>query len=442
MLWAMSRILSNNAQPMVAASGWLIMLAILLSAANGFGVGLPAAAAGATFWLAAILLAPRVVGLQRIQTLVMLAIGGAGLMYAWFSGGQPQWYKVLVANQALLAMLAGVSFLRLVSLPQSDADERDPRGPAALLRTLLGVHLFGSVINLSAVMILGDRQARSRALAPLQATVLSRGFSLAAHWSPFFAAMGVALSNSPGSQLLVLSSVGLPVAALGLALTASQLSRRPGVQTYIGYPMHFAALWIPGLLALLVLLCHLAAPSIPILTLISSLAVLLTLGVLLARTRERSADLFFGHVREGLPRMSGELLLFLAAGVLAAGIGSLVQSTGWGLQLSVFGATETSLMLLLMVGLSVAGVHPVISIATAHGLLTPLAPDPNLIGIAYLMAWAQGVAISPLSGMHLGMQGRFGIDPRGFLRWNGSYTLAMLALDVGVLHLYEVLMAH
>ena len=100
-------------------------------------------------------------------------------------------------------------------------DERDPRGPAALWRTLLGVHLFGSVINLSAVMILGDRQSRRQPLAPLQATVLSRGFSLAAHWSPFFAAMGVALSNSPGARLLMLSSVGLPVAALGLALAAA-----------------------------------------------------------------------------------------------------------------------------------------------------------------------------------------------------------------------------
>lgn len=53
------------------------------------------------------------------------------------------------------------------------------------------------------------------------------------------------------------------------------------------------------------------------------------------------------------------------------------------------------------------------------------------------MAWAQGVSISPLSGMHLAMQGRFGIDPRGFLRWNGSYTLLMLVLDIGALHLYE-----
>lgn len=441
MLCAMSRPISVNPQTFTAVAGWLMLASILLSAVAGFGFGVPAAAAGIGFWLAGVLLARRVKGLQRIQTLVMLSAGAAGLFYAWLEGGQVHIEKALVGNQALLAMLAGVSFLRLVSLPSVDAGEPDPRGPAALWRTLLGVHLFGSVINLSAVMILGDRQSRRQAMTPLQAAVLSRGFALAAHWSPFFAAMGIALSNSPGAELSVLSSAGLPLAVFGLMLTGWQLSRRNGVRDYIGYPMHFGALWIPALLASLVMIAHQLSPMTATLTLISSLAVALTLAVLLLRDTARAPTLFFDHVRDGLPRMSGELLLFLAAGVLAAGIGSAVQSVGWTLDLEHFGATQASLLLFLMVGLSVAGVHPVISIATAHGLLLPLAPDPNLIGITFLMAWAQGVAISPLSGMHLGMQGRFGIDSRGFLRWNGPFTLVMLLLDTGVLHLYEALIA-
>jgi hypothetical protein len=39
--------------------------------------------------------------------------------------------------------------------------------------------------------------------------------------------------------------------------------------------------------------------------------------------------------------------------------------------------------------------------------------------------------------MHLAMQGRFGIDARGFLRWNGGFVLFMLAADLLVLQLYE-----
>ena len=419
-----------------AVSGWLLFGAILLSVAHGLGSGVPSAVPGMLFWVAGLLLATRVTGLQRTQTLWMLLVGIVGLGYAGLSGGSPRWDRALSTNQALLAMLGGVSFLRLISLPEVDAGEADPRGRAALWRTLLGVHLFGSVINLSAVMILGDRQSRRQPMTALQASVLSRGFALASHWSPFFAAMGVVLSNAPGAELITLSTVGLPLAALGLLTAGWQLTRWPGVGDYIGYPMHFGALWIPGLLAVLVLTVHDLLPGVPILSLISSAALLLTLAVLLARQRRGAPPRFVDHVRSGLPRMSGELVLFLAAGVLAAGIASAVQSSGWTLDLLEFGATEASLLLLLMVALSAAGVHPVISIATAHGVLAPLAPDPNLMGITYLMAWAAGVSSSPFSGMHLAMQGRFGIDSRGFLRWNGGFTLFMLAVDVAVLHLY------
>ena len=418
-------------------AGGLVLAAVLLSIAHAIGAGVPLIFPGVAFWLAGLLLASRLKGLQRTQTLIMLAVGAAGLAYAAIADGQAQWDRALSTNQALLAMLAGVSFLRLISLPEVDAGEPDPRGPRSLWRTLLGVHLFGSVINLSAVMILGGRQTRRQAMTPLQATVLSRGFALAAYWSPFFAAMGIALTNAPGSQLLVLSSVGLPLAALGLLVSGWRLTRRADAGDFIGYPMHFGALWIPGLLALLVLTSHLVWEAVPILTLIAGFSLALTCVVLLTRHRVGALQRLSGHVATGLPGMSGELALFLAAGVLAAGIASAVNTTGFTLDLIEFGATQASFALLIMVALAVAGVHPVISIATAHGLLAPLAPDPNLMGITYLMTWAAGVSSSPLSGMHLGMQGRFGIDARGFLRWNGRFTLFLLVIDVVALHLFE-----
>ena len=71
-------------------------------------------------------------------------------------------------------------------------------------------------------------------------------------------------------------------------------------------------------------------------------------AILLLRHASRALPEIGAHVREGLPRMSGELLLFLAAGVLAAGIGSAVQGAGWALGLEAFGATEASFLLFLM----------------------------------------------------------------------------------------------
>jgi hypothetical protein len=90
-----------------------------------------------------------------------------------------------------------------------------------------------------------------------------------------------------------------------------------------------------------------------------------------------------------------------------------------------------------MVSLSVLGIHPVISIATAGGLLAPLEPDPNLLGMVFLMSWALGVTMSPFSGMHLAMQGRYGIDSYRFLGWNWRFALFVLAVDLAALFLYS-----
>lgn len=421
------------------AAGCLLLIATLLSIARGAAAGVPAIVPGMVFWLAGSILVARVSGLQRGQTLLMLAVGLLLMGFAAINGGDLRWDKALSSNQALLSMLAAVTFLRLITVPAAGVDEADPRGAAALRRTLLGVHLFGSVINLSAVMILGDRISRRTPMTPLQAQVLSRGFAMAAHWSPFFAAMGIALSNAPGASLATLSLVGLPLAAIGLSVSAWRLGRRRGAAAFVGYPMHFGALWIPGLLAALVLLVHEWRPDIPILSVISLLALSLSACVLVVRHGVGAAGRLTDHLRNGLPRMSGELALFLAAGVLAAGIGSAVASTGWRLDLPHFGATQASVLLLLMVTVSLVGVHPVISIATAHAVLAPLAPDPDLMGVTYLMTWAAGVSSSPFSGMHLAMHGRFGVDPRRFVRWNGGFTLFMLLVDVLALHLFAAL---
>jgi hypothetical protein len=229
------------------------------------------------------------------------------------------------------------------------------------------------------------------------------------------------------------------VTLLALLVTGWTLTRKPEAKQFIGYPMHFDALWIPGLLASAVLLLHQLQPDIPILTLIALLSLGLTLSLLLIRYRTAGTGKFIGHIETNLPGMSGELCLFLAAGVLAAGISTVIATSGIDITLAQFGALEATYLLFAMVAISVVGVHPVISIATAGGIFAPLVSDPNLLGITFLMTWALGVSTSPFSGMHLGMQGRFNIDSRNFIRWNGGFTLFMLVADTLVLHLYAAL---
>jgi len=402
---------------------------------HGINPAIPAWIAGLFGWSAGLLLASGVRGIARIQAIVMLVLGGLGLLYGVLRQGSADYLKAIAANQALLSMLASVSFLKLITLPATDETDVLPAGKRALWRTLLGVHLFGAVINLSAVTIVGDRQSRNRPLTPLQATVLSRGFAMAANWSPFFAAMGVALSNAPGAELSVVSLTGLPVAMIALAWSGWQLTRYFDVDHYQGYPLHFQSLWIPGLLAIAVLLIHHYVPKLPILTLISLLSVSMTLLVMLVRNREETASRVAGFVTGGLPGMKGELVLFLSAGVLAAGISTAISATGFDLIPDRFGATQASLLLIAMVLLSILGIHPVISIVTASGLILPASPNMNLLAMTFLMTWATGVCISPMSGLSLAIHGRYDINSFDFLKWNGLFAALLLGLDILVLHL-------
>jgi hypothetical protein len=134
--------------------------------------------------------------------------------------------------------------------------------------------------------------------------------------------------------------------------------------------------------------------------------------------------------------MSNELALFLAAGVLGTGIAAAAAVSGISIGAGSFGALEAAGLLLGMIFLSALGIHAVISIATAGGLLAPLEPDPNLLGMVFVMTWALAVSLSPFSGMHLAMQGRYGIDSYRLMGWNWRFALVLFGVDLGALVTY------
>ena len=412
---------------------------ILFAVIHGVVPEFPSWPAGLCGWIAGVMLWHRTSFGQRIQVSILIGLGIAGLVWGWQRGGEVELERLIDQNHALLAMLVAVSFLRLVSMLDVNETGARPQGWAAYLRTLLGIHFFGATINLSAVSIIGDRLADRRQLDVRSAVAISRGFTAAALWSPFFAGMAVVLTYVPNAEISKLISIGLPLAMCGLAytFTSTLLADPSRLATYKGYPIRFQSLWVPASMAACVLLTHAIVPSWSVLTVISMFSPLLAVGILTWKSSSRGARRAIGrHIFERLPDMYGELLLFLGAGVMAVGLTSLFSSFEEGLPFETLNATSASITLVILVALAATGIHPVISVSAVATWFGTINPDPTLLALVFLMTWGIGVASSPLGATHLMIQGRFGIESWRFFRWNLDYCIFMLILGSLVLHLY------
>lgn len=423
--------------------GIVLLTIIPLSILAAFSAEIPGYLAGIPAWVALFLLLGRQQRGQMIQRLVLLAIGLICLALSQVIGDGASSYllKALEANQMIISMLVAVSFLRLVTLSGLETDDQLPPGTRALNGTLFGGHLIGSVINMSSVMILGDRLSANRPLTSLQGLILLRGFSNCAVWSPFFAAMGVILISAPGASLTTLVAYGIPVALSGLLLTSWQISRHPEASSTPGYPLHLGALWIPMLLAVLVMIAHKLWPDVSVITLVTLLSLLFTLLWLPVKTGVRSPTILAKHVQLGLPRLGGEVTLFVAAAVLAAGIGALLLSLDIRLAPEHFGPLAACITLAVLIALAMIGMHPVTSAVLAGSILMPSVDDPNLLGITLLLSWSIGVGLSPFSGVQISLQSRYGISALTLLRMNRFYAPTMIAIGFGSILLYSQLNA-
>lgn len=420
-----------------AITGYLSFIMILLSIVSGLSSDFPPLYAGLFAWLAALIMFHTFSLVLQLQILLLITLGLVGIAFSTPAiGNRSLITHALSINHSLLAMLAAVSFLRLITQPCSTDDENLPHGKRGFIRTILGVHFFGAIINLSAVLIVADRLSQRKPLKLFQGTTLSRGFSLAALWSPFFAAMGIALTNAPEANLLELSIRGFPVAMIGLLISSIGLKSAQKNAPVEGYPWQFKSLWLPGLLAIAIITAHTFFPLTPILTLITVFSLGITYISLTIRHGSNSLTYISDYITTGLPRILGELTLFMAAGILVVGISSQLDTYQYNLPPMQFGAIEASILLCGILILSIIGLHPLITISTAGVLLLPVELNPDLLGMTFLMGWALGVTASPLSAINLIMQSRYGLHSWQIIRSNFTYVSLMLIIDIIALNLY------
>ncbi len=426
-------------KPYIAAiGGWLLILSILISLIaetthqfSGFWAGIP-------IWLVVILFIPYVKPSQRKTILILMGVGAAGLLFGVFSGLDGSYLlKTLEANQHVVTMIVGVGFLRIFAVENVKTGEVLPKGKRALVRTLFGAHLFGSVLNISSVIIVGDKLATQGKLSTTQGLILLRGFGACAFWSPFFASMGLALISAPGAQLGTLVTYGIPICLVALALSSWEITHRKDADSLSGYPVSLSSLWMPALLAVIVITAHEHYSHVSVLSLVTLTSICFIALWLFFTKGYHAIIVARNHIENGIASSSGEVVLFAAAAMLASGVAAALQSMNIQLAPEHFGPFEASVTIAVLVALAMTGMHPVTSVVLAGSVLAPSMADPNLLGLTLLMGWSLGITVSPFSGVQLSIQSRFDISARSLLKANWRYVSIMFVICSGVLWWYS-----
>ncbi len=419
-------------------AAWCYVAVVILVVAAVWLPDYPAWITGVIAWTACLLLLPRLPNHQLLMVLALAGIGALGIAFGMARGSDGLIIMALTQNVPLAGMLIAVSFLQLIAVRKNTAAEPLEQGRGALFKTMIGVHFFGAVINYSAVAIFADRLSARTKLTLEQAMGLSQAFIVGAIWSPFYGAMAAALTAAPEASLTQLIFWGIPVSAIGIAVTWFTLTskRHGGAENFVGYPLHLEALWVPAVLAVGVLMVHEWQPRWSVMAIIAAMASLVTIVTLLVRSGKQAGPTLLRHVHTRLPGMNGELTLFLAAGILSAGMNGTIDALDLGLPFAQFGAFEAALVLCVMNVCAWLGLHPIVLVSVLGPWLMPLKPDQTLLAMAFLMSWGIGLTACPMSNTMLGMAGRYGLPFGKLLALNRRYSIKMTVVGIAVLYAY------
>jgi len=157
--------LSSSVPLRIALAAWCYVAVVVLVVAAVWLPGYPAWITGVIAWTACLLLVPRLPRHQLYMVLALAGLGVIGIAWGMARGGSGLIAMALTQNVPLTGMLIAVSFLRLIAVDRGTAGGPLQQGRGALLKTMIGVHLFGAVINFSAVAIFADRLS-ARSLSP------------------------------------------------------------------------------------------------------------------------------------------------------------------------------------------------------------------------------------------------------------------------------------
>ena len=372
---------------------------------------------------------------KKKMLLILFFLSIISFLISYFNRFDINIIKVFTVNQYLLTLLIGVGFLRLIAIPKKDNEAILPIGKVSFFKTYLSVHLFGSVINLSSLILVADKLYKKAPLTNAQIILLTRAFASDAYWSPFFVAFAAALTYTPNlsTSIILVNGIALAIIAFLISYYEVLKNKEFNIKDFRGYPLSFDSLYLPICLAFLVLLTNHFYPDIKVIILVSSFALLLTLIVLPIKNGFKNAiSKLSNHINKELPNMKMEISLFLVAGMFGISIGSILTGLNLGLPFETFDWFVASLLLAIFIVLAFIGIHPIITIAIIGDFLSNV--NHTLLASTFLMAWSTTVSTSPFSGLNLTIVARYKVKGSRIFKLNIFYALKMYLICVVVLY--------
>lgn len=410
-------------------SGLLIFLSFLVTLYSYFFNNDLLIFAGILAWISFLILFNSIKNKKMILILFILSL--IAFLISYFNGFKIDFIKVFTVNQYLLTLLIAVGFLRLIATPKKDKLSSLPKGKQSFIKTYLGVHLFGSVINLSSLILVADKMYKKAPLTNSQIILLTRAFSSDAYWSPFFVAFAAAITYAPNLNTSIILLNGITLAFLAFLITYYEVIKNKefNIDEFRGYPLSFDSLYLPFILAVLVLLTNYIYPETKVIVLISLYSMLMSLFILpLKKGFNQAISKFKLHIIDELPKMRVEMALFLVAGMFGMAVSSILIGLNLKLPFEIFDWQIASILLLIFITLAFIGIHPIITIAIIGDFLS--GANHTLLALTFLMAWSTTVSTSPFSGLNLTIVARYNFDAKEIFKLNIFYAFKMYLICV------------
>ena len=410
-------------------SGLLIFLSFLVTLYSYFFNNDLLIFAGILAWISFLILYNSIKNKKMILILFILSL--IAFLISYFNGFKIDFIKVFTVNQYLLTLLIAVGFLRLIATPKKDKLSSLPKGKQSFIKTYLGVHLFGSVINLSSLILVADKMYKKAPLTNSQIILLTRAFSSDAYWSPFFVAFAAAITYAPNLNTSIILLNGITLAFLAFLITYYEVIKNKefNIDEFRGYPLSFDSLYLPFILAVVVLITNYIYPNIKVIVLISLYSILMSLFILpIKKGFNQAISKFQLHIIDELPKMKVEMALFLVAGMFGMAVSSILIGLNLKLPFEIFDWQIASILLLIFITLAFIGIHPIITIAIIGDFLSGV--NHTLLALTFLMAWSTTVSTSPFSGLNLTIVARYNFDAKMIFKLNIFYAFKMYLICV------------